>query len=355
MKNHIVFTGGGTGGHVYPALAVIEILKAEGYKVSWIGSKKGIEYKIINKLGIDFYSIPSGKLRRYFSLKNFIDIFKISIGFLSSIILLIKLKPDLIFSKGGYVTVPPIIAAKIVKIKSITHESDFDPGLATRINSKFVDRILVPYNETKNLISAKYRDRVVVTGNPVRKEFFNPNREKGLEAIGLTDDRPIILVLGGSLGAKQINDLILSDIDYLSSKYNIYHQMGERNFVESKNRHYISTPFITDNMADIIKAADIVISRSGAGAIWEFITVGTPSLLIPLSAGSRGDQLRNAEYFRKKGTSLVLNGLDVNTDSLRDMLNNYFTNLKNEMESVTKKVGAENCAKNITNVIKELL
>ncbi|OQY38646.1 MAG: hypothetical protein B6229_05460 [Spirochaetaceae bacterium 4572_7] len=217
----------------------------------------------------------------------------------------------MIFSKGGYVTVPPIIAAKIVKIKSITHESDFDPGLATRINSKFVDRILVPYNETKNLISAKYRDRVVVTGNPVRKEFFNPN--------------------------------------------NIYHQMGERNFVESKNRHYISTPFITDNMADIIKAADIVISRSGAGAIWEFITVGTPSLLIPLSAGSRGDQLRNAEYFRKKGTSLVLNGLDVNTDSLRDMLNNYFTNLKNEMESVTKKVGAENCAKNITNVIKELL
>ena len=355
MKNHIVFTGGGTGGHVYPALAIIEILRVEGYKISWIGSKKGIEYKIINNLGIDFYSIPSGKLRRYFSFRNFIDIFKISLGFLSSILLLIKLKPDLIFSKGGYVTVPPIVAAKIVKIKSITHESDFDPGLATRINSRFVNKILVPYNETKELISARYRNKVLVTGNPVRKEFFNPNGDKGLEAMGLKNDKPIILVLGGSLGAKQINDLILSDIDYLSSQYYIYHQMGEGNFIESKNKNYISTPFITDNMADIIKAADIVISRSGAGAIWEFVTVGTPSLLIPLSVGSRGDQLRNAEYFRKKGTSLILDGVEVNGNSLRDMLDDYFFNLKNEMEFATKKLGAENCAKKITDVIKELL
>lgn len=356
MKKHIVFTGGGTGGHVYPALAVIEKLNKYGYKISWIGSRKGIEYKIISNKGIDFYSIPCGKLRRYFSLRNFVDLFKIFFGFIKSLILLKKLKADLIFSKGGYVTVPPIVAAKFLKIRSVTHESDFDPGLATRLNSKFVENIYVPYKETKEMFSQPIKDKVKVTGNPVRNDFFKPDKEKGLKVMGFKDKKPVILVLGGSLGAKEINDLMLSCKDELTKKYSVYHQMGEKNFTEINEDHYITKPFIHENMADIIKAADIVISRSGAGAIWEFITVGTPSILIPLTAGSRGDQLRNANYFKEKGVAFVLHGKDVVKDNLLSILEEFFYDgNKYKMEEKAKELGRTDCAENICSLLRGML
>ena len=352
MKKHIIFTGGGTGGHVYPALAIIEQLIDLGYRISWIGSKKGIEYRIVHP-DINFYSIPCGKLRRYFSILNFIDLFKIIGGFIGSLYILIRIKPDLIFSKGGYVTVPPIIASRILKIKSMTHESDYTPGLATRINSRFVNKILVPYENTKEYISHVYRNKVVVSGNPVRKNFFNADKNNGLEIMGFNNNDPIILVIGGSLGAKEINDVVLQSKDRLISKYNIYHQMGEKNYVAIKEDKYKTVPFINSNMADIIKGADLIISRSGAGSVWEFATVGTPSLLIPLIEGSRGDQLLNAQYFTDKGVSMILKGNDVTSNNLLSVISNYFNNTKNSMNRNIQEIKMNNCTKGIVKLIEE--
>lgn len=355
MKKHIVFTGGGTGGHVYPAVAIIDILKNEGYKISWFGSKSGIEYSIIKELNIDFYSIPCGKLRRYFSFKNFIDLFKISFGLLKSLLLLIKLKPDAIFSKGGYVTVPPIVASKILKIKSFTHESDFDPGLATRINSKFVNYIFIPYSESKKYFKQSIHNKITVTGNPVRSNFFSPDRDNGLKIMNFKNKKPIILVLGGSLGAKEINDLIIENHDSISQDFNIYHQMGQKNYIEADKESYKTVPYIK-NMADILSASSIIISRSGAGAIWEFITVGKPMILIPLIKGSRGDQLKNANYFSEKKAAYILSGEDVIGNNLKVLLNKLSkSEIYEEMSYNSMELGKENCAENICRLIKEKL
>lgn len=353
MKS-IIFTGGGTGGHVFPALALIENLQKDGYEISWIGSKSGIEYQIVQKYNIKFYSIPSGKLRRYFSLLNFIDIFKIIAGFIASFFILLSHKPNLIFSKGGYVTVPPVLIGRLFGIKIFTHESDFSPGLATRINSRFVNKILVPYPETKEYFKEPIKSKVVVTGNPVRVDFYHADRKKGLEIVGFNNTKPLLVVLGGSLGAKEINDLIFESKDELLKKYNIFHQMGEQNFIESSTVGYKSVPFIKENMAHIIKAADLVISRAGAGFIWEFITVGVPSLLIPLIAGSRGDQVLNAEYFQKLGMVKVLKGTDVTQKRFLEELDDYFLNSKEEMVKSISNF-SQDSAQLICSLIKESL
>lgn len=356
MKKHIVFTGGGTGGHVYPALSIIEILKDEGYKISWIGSKKGIEYQIISKENIDFYSIPCGKLRRYFSLRNFLDLFKIFLGFIRSLYLLKRLKPDCLFSKGGYVTVPPVIASKLLNIKSFTHESDFDPGLATRINSKFVNKVFLPYNETMDYLPTAVRSKAVVTGNPVRKAFYSSNPELGKEKMGFKNDKPIILVIGGSLGAKQINDLMFESKEDIEPMYNVYHQMGDKNFIEVNEESYKTVPYIHDNISDIISASSIVVSRSGAGSLWEFSTIGKGMILIPLGSGSRGDQIKNANYFEKKGAAIVLTGDNVNKTFLVNSLKKVIDN--NEIESLSnrsKEIIESNSALKISQIIKECI
>ncbi|MGL1892067.1 MAG: undecaprenyldiphospho-muramoylpentapeptide beta-N-acetylglucosaminyltransferase [Spirochaetaceae bacterium] len=355
MKKHIIFTGGGTGGHVYPVLSIIDSLIEDGYKVSWIGSKKGIEYKIISDKQIKFYSIPCGKLRRYFSLLNFIDIFKIFAGFIKSFFILLSAKPDFIFSKGGYVSVPPIIVGRLLKIKSVTHESDFSPGLATKINSKFVNKIFIPYVETKDYFNKSLHDKIIVTGNPVREDFFNTNKQNGLDIMDFSTNKPIILILGGSLGAKEINDVILDCASELKDKYNIYHQMGDKNYLEIDEESYKTVSFINNSMADIIKAADLIISRSGASAIWESITVGTPSLFIPLTGGSRGDQVLNANYFKKQGLALVLKDEQVNKNELIKTIDDYFSINRKEIEFNISKIEKKNCAEVICNIIKEFL
>jgi UDP-N-acetylglucosamine--N-acetylmuramyl-(pentapeptide) pyrophosphoryl-undecaprenol N-acetylglucosamine transferase len=211
-KIKAVFTGGGTGGHVYPGLAVIEALIESGaYKpseIAWIGNKKGIERRIIEKAGYNFISIPAGKLRRYFSLKNFTDIFKVIGGVFKSFFVLARLKPDFVFSKGGFVTVPPILAARVLRIRCATHESDATPGLATKINSRFVNMVFTAYDSTAGMISKKDGMQIIVSGNPVRKEIKIGDVEKGRSFAGISDSKKIMLVLGGSLGAKQVNDLI---------------------------------------------------------------------------------------------------------------------------------------------------
>lgn len=333
----VVFTGGGTGGHIFPGLAVAEALSSSlECRIVWIGSAKGVDRKIVESSELylaspsvlEFIGIPAGKLRRYFSFQNFIDVFKVAAGFIKSFFILLKLKPLFVFSKGGFVSVPPCAAAKFLKIPVITHECDFSPGLATRINSKFANHILVSYQETAELLPASLRSKVICTGNPVRLSFYSGRPEKGRSFLNIKSDLPVLFVLGGSLGARQLNDLISDSIEYLVKHFVVVHQIGEANMDQGQKikdgllnsspefaENYKPYPFIKKEMADVLSFSSIVVSRAGANTVWESAAAGKPMILVPLEKGSsRGDQIENAEFFKKKGAAEILLGEDVRPD-----------------------------------------
>lgn len=318
----MVFTGGGTGGHVYPGIAVAEKLNkkiSEGsVSICWIGCRRGMEKDILERFDIPFYSIPAGKLRRYFSFNNFIDIFKIIAGFIVSIFILKKIKADLLFSKGGFVTVPVVLAARMLRIPVISHESDLDPGLATRINGRLSETMLFAYKETAAAWKHKSTtQKVQVTGNPVRKEIFEGKAKKGRDLFNIPEDKKIILILGGSQGALEINRLIEGIIDKLSTDYFVIHQMGSLTFANSIKKNYVTRALFNDEFPDILAAADLVVCRAGAGTLWENGVMSKPAILIPLgSASSRGDQIRNADYFEAHGAAVVLRGDNLNSIAL---------------------------------------
>ena len=241
----IAFTGGGTGGHIYPGIAIADELRlkfarenpGEDFELVWIGNCAGMDKSIVEKsIGPDgkpsvdrFYGIPSGKFRRNFDLKNFIDIFKILAGIVASFFILLRLKPQLLFSKGGFVSVPPCLCAKILGIPVFTHECDFTPGLATRINSRSASKILISYQETRRFFSEKKQDSLVLTGNPVRPVFYQADREKGFEFLGVKKEnlsKPVLMVLGGSSGSTQINKLVAQIIEWLTRHFFVVHQTG---------------------------------------------------------------------------------------------------------------------------------
>ncbi len=341
---NIVFAGGGTGGHIYPGLAVVAELRKklesngitkEKYSVIWIGSKNGMDKDIVEKDGsVDkFIGISCGKLRRYFSFKNLIDLFKIAAGFISSFFILLKLKPVMLFSKGGFVSVPPCYASKALKIPVFTHECDFSPGLATRLNSRCATKILVSFEKTKAFFSGEKAQKVVVSGNPVRPVFYEADPAKGLKFLGLESngeagahEKPILLVLGGSLGAVQINNLIYDTIDWLCENYIVVHQTGKSDYerfsqLQSSHADYHPYAFIYGEMPDVMAAADIVLSRAGSNFLWECSVTGKPLVLIPLAgSGTRGDQVENARFFESQGAAKVLTGDDVNDDNLKKVL-----------------------------------
>ncbi len=315
MNKTIAFTGGGTAGHVFPGLAVYRRLESEaeeaGIELSmfWMGSRKGMEGRIIRKEGIPYIGLPSGKLRRYFSIRNFLDLFNIAAGFIISLICLARRKPDMLFSKGGYVSVPPVMAARFLKIPVFAHESDTDPGLATRISSRFAHRILVSFEETVEYFQDNIRSRIIVTGNPVRDEIYRADRERGRLMLGLDANETLLLVLGGSQGALQINKLIWKSAERLVTKGKILHQMGELTYRESEIEGYETRRFIGEELPDIMAAADLVVSRAGAATLWELAVLGKPMILIPLGTGSsRGDQLKNAEILKSRGAARVFSG-----------------------------------------------
>jgi UDP-N-acetylglucosamine--N-acetylmuramyl-(pentapeptide) pyrophosphoryl-undecaprenol N-acetylglucosamine transferase len=303
----IVFTGGGTGGHVYPGLSVIERLREKGFTdIVWIGTKGGVEQQLAERAGVPFYGISTGKLRRYFSLQNILDAFKFLLGVFQAKLLLSRLKPDLLFSKGGFAAVPAVWAAG-KRTPVWIHESDRDPGLATRLSVKKADRIFVAYQETVSCFPPAVRPDITVSGNPVRKDFFAADPKKGLDFCGFDGKKPVIFAVGGSLGAKQVNDLVESLASSLGNRADIIHQTGEEGFSESSRPGYVKKAFIREEYPHVLACADFVIGRAGAGSLWEFAVCGKPSLLIPLgTASSRGDQILNAAYFRDKGAALVL-------------------------------------------------
>ena len=355
MKKRVVFTGGGTGGHVYPALAVIEEIDTSELEILWLGSSKGMERKIIDNTDIPFYSIPSGKLRRYFSILNFIDIFKIIGGFFSSIYILLKLKPALLFSKGGFVTVPPVAAASLLGIPVFTHDSDITPGLATKINSISADRVLVSSDLSKKYFSGKMQNKIFVSGNPVRKGLSKGNASNLNSEISIKENSPVLLIMGGSLGAEQINKLVFDNLEQITEKYFVIHQTGAKNFKPITHNNYYSVPYFNDELADIFSISTLVISRAGASAVWEFAAVGLPSILIPLESGSRGEQVKNAEDFQERGCSVILRG-DISSETFIDTIENIIDNKEtlNQMKEAARSVGQMNSASLISEMIKEV-
>lgn len=326
----IVCTGGGTGGHIYPGLAVADELKERdsSVRIIWFGSSSGRDKDMVeanrNRRGLPsvdgFVGIPSGKLRRYFSLQNLFDLFKIAAGFFTALFYLKRIKPQAVFSKGGFVSVPPCAAAKVLGIPVYTHECDFSPGLATRLNSRFAKRILLSYEQSKRFFPAKLQSSLAVTGNPVRPVFYEADAARGLAFLGVENtksSKPLLLVLGGSSGARQINDLIFKNLGWLCEHFIVVHQTGRgsdyKRAVSAEfeavraAKHYLPYDFIYADMPHVIAACDIVFSRAGANSLWECAVCAKPMLLLPLAgAGTRGDQVENAAYFAGQGAALIL-------------------------------------------------
>jgi UDP-N-acetylglucosamine--N-acetylmuramyl-(pentapeptide) pyrophosphoryl-undecaprenol N-acetylglucosamine transferase len=307
----VAFSGGGTGGHIYPGLAVAAALQqAYPCRIFWIGSSKTLDKSIVEEAGIEFFSIPAGKLRRNFSLRNVSDFFKVALGFFAARKILKRKKPALLFSKGGFVSVPPCAAAGFLGIPVITHESDFSPGLATRLNARFASKgrgcVITAYEETARRFSKTIQDKTRVLGNPVRAEFRNADPEKGRSFLGAASADRILLVLGGSQGAKELNELVLSCLDELTKKYVVVHQTGS-GWEGTPAFRYKPYPYIKEELPHVLAAAELVLARSGAGTVWECATAGKPMILVPLSgSGTRGDQVENAAFFEKAGAALAL-------------------------------------------------
>jgi UDP-N-acetylglucosamine--N-acetylmuramyl-(pentapeptide) pyrophosphoryl-undecaprenol N-acetylglucosamine transferase len=308
-RGGVAFTGGGTAGHVFPGLAVAEELSRlwEG-PVFWIGTHGGVERALVEEAGIAFYSIPAGKLRRYLSLRNLTDVLRIAAGVFCAARVLARRRPGLLFSKGGFVSVPPVIAASLLGIPCYTHESDFDPGLATRINLRFCEKVFLSFPETLAFIPPAYRAKAVVTGNPVRAAVLRGSAAEGRRIVGCPADRRLLLVLGGSLGSAAVNSLVAECLPRLAETAFVVHQMGRAEYVPSHRSGYYTAPFFRDELPHVLAAADLVVTRSGAGSLAELAALGKPAILIPLPGGgtSRGDQLRNAGLYSSRGAAVVM-------------------------------------------------
>ena len=348
----IILTGGGTAGHVTPNLALVPELRVAGYDISYIGSKKGIESRLVRETGIPYKAISSGKLRRYFDIKNFFDPFQVAAGVVQAFFWLICHRPNVIFSKGGFVAVPVVIAAKLLRIPTVCHESDITPGLANRISSKFCPVTLVSFKQTLKYFP---EGRAIYTGTPVRKELLDGSADRGLKLCGFDGSKPILLVMGGSQGSAALNSLIRSAIPVLTKRFDIVHGCGKGNYsAEHENiKGYVQFEYMGAELADIFKAASIAVSRAGANSLFEYLCLKLPALLIPLDNGSRGDQMVNAELFAKSGYSLMLNEKDI-TDAgiLTAKIDELYENRPRFIECM-KKDPVPDSAAEIINIIKK--
>jgi UDP-N-acetylglucosamine--N-acetylmuramyl-(pentapeptide) pyrophosphoryl-undecaprenol N-acetylglucosamine transferase len=349
----IAFTGGGTGGHIYPGLAIIERLKeklaGQEYRLLWIGSNTGMDRSIVEGAGLEFFGIPAGKLRRYVSLKTIPDIFRVAAGFFASRRILKEQGVSLLFSKGGFVSVPPCAAAASLGIPVFTHESDFSMGLATRLNLRFVrktnGRVFIAYADTAKFLakSRLSKEQVIVSGNPVRPVFRSADPAKGRAFLGLGQDERVLLVLGGSQGARELNMLVRGAISDLRLFYTVVHQYGPaQDWDMPKEQGYIPLPYIKKEMPHVLAAAELVLGRSGAGTVWESAALGKPMVLIPLcGSGTRGDQVENARFFEKKGAALVLVGDDARSETLSGLVKLLEDPSRREaMAAAARKIGS---------------
>lgn len=311
----IVLTGGGTAGHVNPNIALIPFLKEKGYHISYIGSKDGIEKTLIKPLGIDYYEISTGKLRRYLDFKNITDSFRVVKGVSDATSIIKKIKPNIIFSKGGFVSVPVVIGGYLNKVPIIIHESDISPGLANKFSIPFAKKVCATFPEALQNIP---KNKAILTGTPIRQELFKGSKEKGNKICNFKINKPIILVMGGSLGSVKINTILRECLDTLLKDFNIIHLCGKNNLETNISKEgYFQIEYATEELKDLLAISDLVVSRAGSNAICELLALKKPNLLIPLSKNaSRGDQILNANSFKKQGFSNVLYEEDLSKDSL---------------------------------------
>ncbi|GAA0470879.1 undecaprenyldiphospho-muramoylpentapeptide beta-N-acetylglucosaminyltransferase [Alkalibacillus silvisoli] len=325
-QSTIVFTGGGTAGHVVVNLALIPEFINEGYEVHYIGSYEGIERELVEGIdGVTYHGIATGKLRRYMSLENMKDPFRILKGVMQARNIIKKLKPKIVFSKGGFVSVPVIMASRMAGVPSIIHESDYTPGLANKIATNFAKYILTTFPETNEHLPHK---KAINIGAIVRDELFDGDLTRAEQFTGFTKDKPTLLVMGGSAGAKSINEAVREALPDLLAKYQIIHLCGKGKLDESvKQTGYIQFEYVTDELKDLLALSDVVASRSGSNSIFEFLALKKPMLLIPLSRQvSRGDQILNAESFKKRSYAQVLEDEEVTSESFVKSVNELYNN-----------------------------
>ena len=344
----IILTGGGTAGHVTPNIALLPRLKELGYDIQYIGSYNGMEKGLIEPLGIPYHGISSGKLRRYFSLQNFTDPFRVLKGFGEAKKLLKQLKPDVVFSKGGFVTVPVVIAAGQRKIPTIIHESDMTPGLANKISIPAATKICCNFPETLEHLP---KEKAVFTGSPIRQELLTGNADAALKFCGLSAGKPVILIIGGSLGSVVVNNAVREILPDLLKDFHVIHLCGKGKVDDSLKslEGYVQFEYIKSELKDLFALADVVISRAGANAICELLALHKPNLLIPLSANaSRGDQILNARSFERQGFSKVLEEEELNKSTLLDSLQTLFR----DKESYIKAMRQSNQQNSIDTIIE---
>ena len=349
----IVLTGGGTAGHVTPNIALLPKLRELGYDIHYIGSYEGIEKKLIEDVNVPYYGIASGKLRRYFDPKNFSDPFRVLKGYGEARKILKKLKPDVVFSKGGFVAVPVVLAAKHLHIPVIIHESDMTPGLANKISLSAATKVCCNFPETMGYIP---EGKAVLTGSPIREELLHGNKLAALNLCGFAANKPVILVIGGSLGAVAVNHAVREALPELLKDFQIIHLCGKGKMDESLKdvEGYCQFEYIKNELRNLFALADIVISRAGANAICELLALHKPNLLIPLSANaSRGDQILNARSFERQGFSLVLEEEQLTKETLLNAVKTLYENRTTFINSM-KNSGQQDSIGTIISLIEEV-
>lgn len=323
----IVMTGGGTAGHVTPNIALMPALRDAGYDIEYIGSYNGIEKNLIESLGVKYHGIASGKLRRYFDIKNFSDPFRVIKGYGQAISLMRKIKPDVVFSKGGFVSVPVVLAAKFCHVPAVIHESDITPGLANKIAIKGAKKVCCNFPETLKYLPS---EKAVLTGSPIRKELFNGNPQNALKLCNFPNhDKPVLLIIGGSLGSKIVNEAVRKILPELLDNFYVIHLCGKGNLDNSLTGTigYAQFEYANEELTDMFALADIAISRAGANSICELLALHKPNILIPLSAAaSRGDQVLNAKSFKKQGFSYVIEEENLTESTLLDAVKDVYSN-----------------------------
>lgn len=333
----IIMTGGGTAGHVTPNIALMPSLKEAGYEISYIGSYNGIEKKLIEDRGIPYYGISSGKLRRYFAWKNFSDPFRIIKGYGQAVHLMRKIKPDVVFSKGGFVSVPVVLAAKLCNVPAIIHESDITPGLANKLAIPGARKVCCNFPETLKYLPA---DKAVLTGSPIRRELFGGDPSKAVSCCNFPDhNKPVLLIIGGSLGSKAINEAIRKILPELLEHFYVIHLCGKGNLDEQLKGvlGYSQFEYANAELTDMFALADLVISRAGANSICELLALHKPNILIPLpAAASRGDQILNARSFEKQGFSCALEEESLTDQLLLDTIRKVYDSREQYIQAMSQ-------------------
>ena len=355
MSKKIILTGGGTAGHVTPNLALLPSLRAQGFDIVYIGSKDGIEKELITAAGVDYRAISSGKLRRYFDMKNFTDVFRVAAGVFQATAIIARQKPDVIFSKGGFVAVPVAVGAFLNRVPFVAHESDMTPGLANKLAMPFAKKVCTTFPEAVKYVKG---GKGVHTGTPIRAELFKGSAEKGLEFCGFDGKKPVLLIMGGSLGSVVINDAVKEVINELTAKFDIAHIRGKGNLDKSLEniKGYKQFEYVNKELRDIFAATDIVLSRAGANAISEFLALNKPMLLIPLSKkASRGDQILNANSFKAQGFAEVINEENLNGKLLVNTVDILYNNREKYISAMRSSAGADGVSavmREINNALK---